>query len=971
MISHDSPKQKFKVEKLRNTVYLEFKKVNIKDSDSFIDYSSESVSIFNLEAEIIKGFKNAKLRKAKKNGSSLPELRNNFIESSILNTEKEPDRKVSLKSREDNVNPLSMLKFENVELYYHFYESMLLKVFERYKPKLIESKYKLSNDAEKVLKLKYPQLISQIKRQQISHNSNEKKRKLREPLDEGFKEMSYSNNYMKFSLCMKAFQKDVSYHITKNTYKERIDKEVTNHQELRIVKLLNPSNILLKLVLHGIYNLPVHTTYSSWKTIFMVLISKWETKKTTHNSKFKLKYLTLKIIIEKIFQSKRQDSLGVHLKLKLKSIHNTFFDVKAPIQEHQNELNGELPLFSIKPKGFFSFLIDFIVDLQVIYFLLSFPVVFSTQQISFTLFIIDNIFNILFFLHFFTSFRTLVYSEENILIKSMKDIFLSLIKSYQFWLCFVSLIPFSCLILNIDIYNYSSINNTTFLFLYSLNLMRIAHFGNTLKYLERTKYVFIIRLITLIVKFFVFQHWIGFLFLYFTTAFNYIEANLKYTIDFQGSLVLQKSSYCVLAEYYGSYIIPGAYFNGLDLLNTLNENYNDYFMLFLMYFIGQIITAYIFGGVNDLIKNMNQANNIFTKSLDEAKSLMLFYEFDKIRFAEIKQAFDYLWQKQRQIVYGEKLLKIIPKSIRKQILEKIDPHILFILKDFTGLSFSKREQKLLSFLNLKLIPYIASPYERVYVQGNVIKGLYFLRHGQVFFSDGKNEDYSESSKKKEPAIASNAKFNQGGDTTSRIGLDIASSRSSFKEATMIKGTNATKFRYDLTASSTVLRGDLQSQINSIKSDNSTVAINNTKEITSFPLDSLFLKTGRAIETCYTNHFCELFVLPLPVIDNELFVDFPHEMEKLKLKVIEKGQKKIGNSSHLKSLIFRHSSRTIGSYYEDTFDSSNIWINVFKHLPFYDMEESFDSDNIRHNISLGLLEFTLNSTKTIVDFLLSN
>ena len=95
----------------------------------------------------------------------------------------------------------------------------------------------------------------------------------------------------------------------------------------------------------------------------------------------------------------------------------------------------------------------------------------------------------------------------------------------------------------------------------------------------------------------------------------------------------------------------------------------------------------------------------------------------------------------------------------------------------------------------------------------------------------------------------------------------------------------------------------------------------------FPIDCIFFKTGRAIETCYVKDFTDFFIIELNFFDEYLLENFPIEMKKLKEKGYEIGIKKLGESNKLKEMIFTHSSRSLGKYYQIEYNLNNIWIEI--------------------------------------------
>jgi hypothetical protein len=73
--------------------------------------------------------------------------------------------------------------------------------------------------------------------------------------------------------------------------------------------------------------------------------------------------------------------------------------------------------------------------------------------------------------------------------------------------------------------------------------------------------------------------------------------------------------------------------------------------------------------------------------------------------------------------------------MRRYLKELISDSYLYLLKDFIVLK--KRKNKFMTFMINNISKQIASPYDRIVCQGEVIQGLYILSNGTVFYEDEK------------------------------------------------------------------------------------------------------------------------------------------------------------------------------------------------------------------------------------------
>jgi hypothetical protein len=168
----------------------------------------------------------------------------------------------------------------------------------------------------------------------------------------------------------------------------------------------------------------------------------------------------------------------------------------------------------------------------------------------------------------------------------------------------------------------------------------------------------------------------------------------------------------------------------------------------------------------------------------------------------------------------------------------------------------------------------------------------------------------------------------------------------------------------------ILRDEMKQQILNLK-DEAIKFNNSNNEYSMFPLDSVFFKTGRAVETCFTDDFCELFLINLDVFDNILFVDFSQEMEGLKAVAINIGIDKIGKNKQTREVVMKHSSRSVGDYYEKEYNYENIWIEVSKYIPFVNKVQGLSSDYLFLFLSQGLLDIGFKMSRDVTTKKLCN
>lgn len=502
---------------------------------------------------------------------------------------------------------------------------------------------------------------------------------------------------------------------------------------------------------------------------------------------------------------------------------------------------------------------------------------------------ISLVFNAIYFFNLLRKFRRLKSSETGSAKKNVNRLFWSVAKDIKIVLGILSLLPFVSFFDNVT---EGEVSEMYYLFILA-PVVRVIDFGKSVEFLEKTKYAMRIRLILLILRFIIFAHWLGLIF-YRYVEFDYYSPDYKLqesckTVYFGLNDMLEKCVY-VIALMDGTYLIPGSYMNNMNYIAEYEYYISDYFLLFLVFFVGQIITAYIFGGVTDLIKNLNQASNIYREKTDTIKSFMIGYEFEKTFQEKVTNYYSYLKDKKRNLLYGKDLLSNISDTLKVKINEEILPYSKFVFKDFYGIS-KEKEKKFLASIITHLKECVAYPGEKIYTQGELIKGLFILIDGSLNFTD--------DSEKLKAAAGEDA------------GVE--------KEA-VIK-------RYDLNNKYTVDRKQCMQKIFVNKKFNIFDPILDYKTETSFPWDSIFFKTGRAVETCYVDNFTDLYLLETNYFDSKLVVNFPEEMNILLQKAKKLGLLKIGQNQRIQDLVFKHSARSVDAYYEEKFNLNNIWIEI--------------------------------------------
>lgn len=824
-------------------------------------------------------------------------IQDEFIESSVIHTEGNP--KYSKIENDFFENSILNKKQFDEKLFYP--EQILQILLSKYKPQVKEQ-----------LGTKAPALeVNTISSKSLIHNEN----------------------YLKYNFYIKELNNKVQEVLSRNRInsnsntqsKQKVEESISvGNISLQELHFINQQNTLIKIIMFSIHSHPFNDSlFIKWKINLLNLHAKWK-----HNDdnlsvrKLKIGYLKAKLILGKIIVNKQKNTIGkcfVYNDEILKNKTISGLNIMHLYYIFCLRHSKKLPRFTFHNDSTFMIFYDFMVDLSILYFFLITPVRIVLKVDYLALNVISMFFDAIYFFNMIRKFRRLTYTDTKIVEVDLYKLFINIILDISFIVDIISYIPYISFFSNLEY-----LSNNYYLFL-GFPVLRILNFGKSLDFMEKSKYAMLFRLVILNLRYIIYAHWFGLLFINYMTSFDYfsqdyiIEDECKILIS--GGYKITNDCFYVIALMNGEYLIPGSYFSGLKnigVFTSIGEN----FFLFACYFIGQIIVAYVFGGVNDLIKNLNQAANIYREKVDTIKSFMLFYNFNKEYSDDITTYYEYMWKKKRSNIYDKNLLYSLSEILKVKINEIIFPHSRFFLNDFYGLSKTK-EKKLISSLISGMKEYIAYPYERVYTQGNLIKGLFILTDGTATFVDGSAQQIDEESQ--------------------------------------LNDSKLDKVRHDLNHTVRINRKELVDKLQfNLKHNVKEDYKNNIDDIENnsacFPLDAIFMKTGRAIETCYVEDFTDFYVICLDTFDKKLLQNFPDEMNHLQKKAKKQGLIKIGDNERIKELVFRHSARSINSFYEEEYNLKNIWIEINKKINLLSENKTNNNKFLEQKHSSGTLEF---------------
>lgn len=703
----------------------------------------------------------------------------------------------------------------------------------------------------------------------------------------------------------------------------------------------NKNNIYLLNYLYLVHTNPLfkeEKIYKTWKLYLGKILAIWDYKDQAGiTDSLPLKYLVCKKLIQKLFKEKEKGKF-LNYKISKRQKEGNLLDL-LPI-----EANDDIPRFSFSPDSNVTLIYNLVFDLFLSFTFITLPMIYILKLDSFFFLIINVISNGIYLFYIIKSFRDLTFDNMNNLEKDLNKIFATNMFNIYFLIDILSIMPFD--ILNSDGGSPDFPNNSYLNWKFFM-LVRYPRLGKSSSFFEKTKYAAQFRLLVLMGKFVLIALWMG---LFFTSFFESDTYNKNFNRSASCSTnnlndKIKSSCLFMDALYIGGYLVPGKALLFPPFYDEEKTTF-QYFYIFLAFFIGQIITANVFSNVSDIINSLNESENKYKEIRDEHRLIEYFYKIEDDTSQLVQNYYSYLWLKHKEDIYGKSLFHNLSKKMKKSFNKAMIPGYQCMIRELMDLTTT--DNKFIIYIISILEKYIAIPYERVITQGSVIKGLFFLYNGRLFLTD-------------EPELTSKRNiynFNFDG--------KLAEIK---KEQTRIRLNEKRRdLEGEMVASKKRMLEKIESMDDKIIKDDTE---NSDKTI--FPLDSIFIKTGRAVETMYCKTYCDLFYIPLRVFDNNLLINYPNEMHKLSITARDYGAKKVGNDAGILKIVLEHSCRSVGKYYENEFNTNNMWIEVPIVIPKFKIKYFSNlslRDKVNNSGTSGLLEIDFNRTRMLINTILN-
>ncbi|XP_068164136.1 cyclic nucleotide-gated channel rod photoreceptor subunit alpha [Antennarius striatus] len=308
-------------------------------------------------------------------------------------------------------------------------------------------------------------------------------------------------------------------------------------------------------------------------------------------------------------------------------------------------------------------------------------------------------------------FRTRTgYLEQGLLVKDEEKLRERYVKSFQFKLDLVSMLPTDLFYLLVGI-RYPEIR-----------LNKLFRFNRMLEFFQRTEtrtnYPNLLRISNLVMYIVIIIHWNACLYYSFSKAIGFGADRFVYPDPSNpefGRLV-RKYAYSM-------------YWSTLTL-TTIGETpppveNSEYLFVVTDFLVGVLIFATIVGNVGSMITNMNAARADFQSRIDAIKQYMSFRKVTKDLEKRVIKWFDFLWTNKKAVDERE-VLKCLPDKLRAEIA--INVHLDTLKKVRI---FADCEAGLLVELVLKLQPQVYSPGDYICKKGDIGREMYIIKEGKL------------------------------------------------------------------------------------------------------------------------------------------------------------------------------------------------------------------------------------------------
>lgn len=302
------------------------------------------------------------------------------------------------------------------------------------------------------------------------------------------------------------------------------------------------------------------------------------------------------------------------------------------------------------------------------------------------------------------------FLEQGLLVKDAKVLKEKYMKTRQFKLDILSILPTDVVFLKVGI------NNPEWRFNRLFRLARLFEFFDRTE--TRTNFPNIFRIANLVLYIIIIIHWNACLYFAISKVLGFgsdtwVYPDIKNPVN---AALTRQYIYC--------------FWWSTLTLTTIGETPPpvrdvEYFFVVADFLTGVLIFATIVGNVGAMISNMNAARVEFQAKIDSIKQYMQFRKVTKDLEARVVKWFDYLWT-EGKTCDEKQVLKNLPDKLKAEIAINVHLETLSKVRIFQDC-----EAGLLIELVLKLQPQVFSPGDYICKKGDIGREMYIIKEGKL------------------------------------------------------------------------------------------------------------------------------------------------------------------------------------------------------------------------------------------------
>ncbi|XP_078542022.1 cyclic nucleotide-gated channel alpha-2 [Lissotriton helveticus] len=370
-------------------------------------------------------------------------------------------------------------------------------------------------------------------------------------------------------------------------------------------------------------------------------------------------------------------------------------------------------VFVVDPSGKWYYRWLLVIALPVLYnwCLLVARACFTDLQTGFPILwlVLDYVCDCIYIMDIIIRLRT-GFLEQGLLVKDVKKLRDNYIRTMQFKLDVVSILPTDLAYLAVGLNRPE------------IRFNRLLHFPRMFECFDRTEtrtsYPNLFRIFNLVLYILIIIHWNACIYYAISKSIGFGSDTWVYpnVTDPHYGYLTREYVYCL-------------YWSTLTL-TTIGETPapvidEEYLFVIFDFLVGVLIFATIVGNVGSMISNMNANRAEFQAKIDAIKHYMQFRKVSKDMEGKVIKWFDYLWTNKKTVDERE-VLKNLPDKLRAEIA--INVHLETLKKVRI---FQDCEAGLLVELVLKLRPQVFSPGDYICRKGDIGKEMYIIKEGKL------------------------------------------------------------------------------------------------------------------------------------------------------------------------------------------------------------------------------------------------